>query len=57
MVPISASEDQSDGVCCFSKLKQFRRVATCFEKAARNHLAIVTLAAVNPLIEVSARRT
>jgi transposase len=31
--------------CCFSKLKQFRRVATRFEKTARNHLAVVTLAA------------
>lgn len=31
--------------CCFSKLKQFRRVATRFEKTARNYLAIVTLAA------------
>ncbi len=25
--------------CCFSKLKQFRRVATRFEKTARNYLA------------------
>ena len=32
--------------CCFSKLKQFRRVATRFEKTAENYLAIVTLAAV-----------
>ena len=32
--------------CCFSKLKQFRRVATRFEKTARNHLAVVTLAAI-----------
>src|SRR5260370_4689988 len=32
--------------CCFSKLKQFRRVATCFEKTARNYLAVVTLAAI-----------
>jgi transposase len=31
--------------CCFSKLKQFRRVATRYEKTARNFLAIVTLAA------------
>ena len=31
--------------CCFSKLKQFRRVATRFEKTARNFLAIVPLAA------------
>jgi transposase len=31
--------------CCFSKLKQFRRVATRFEKTARNFLAVVTLAA------------
>jgi len=32
--------------CCFSKLKQFRRVATRFEKTARNYLAIVTIAAI-----------
>lgn len=31
--------------CCFSRLKQFRRVATRFEKTARNYLAIVTIAA------------
>ena len=32
--------------CCFSKLKQFRRVATPFEKTARNYRAVVTLAAI-----------
>lgn len=32
--------------CCFSKLKQFRRVATRFEKTARNDTAVVTLAAI-----------
>ena len=32
--------------CCFSKLKQFRRVATRFEKTAPNYLAVVTLAAI-----------
>jgi transposase len=32
--------------CCFSKLKQFRRVATRFEKTARNYLAVVTIAAI-----------
>ena len=31
--------------CCFSRLKQFRRVATRYEKTARNYLAVVTLAA------------
>jgi transposase len=31
--------------CCFSRLKQFRRVATRFEKTARNYFAVVTLAA------------
>jgi transposase len=31
--------------CCFSRLKQFRRVATRFEKTARNYLAVVTIAA------------
>ena len=30
--------------CC--KLKQFRRVATRFEKTARNYRAVVTLAAI-----------
>ena len=30
--------------CCFSKLKQSRRVATRFQKTARNYLAVVTLA-------------
>lgn len=30
--------------CCFSKLKQFRRVATRFEKTARSFLSVVTLA-------------
>jgi transposase len=28
--------------CCFSRLKQFRRVATRFEKTAENYLAVVT---------------
>ena len=32
--------------CCFNKLKQFRRVATRYEKTARNFLAIVTVAAI-----------
>jgi putative transposase len=32
--------------CCFGKLKQFRRVATRFEKTARNYRAVVTLAAI-----------
>ena len=32
--------------CCFSKLKQFRRVATRYEKTAQNYLAVVTLAAI-----------
>jgi transposase len=31
--------------CCFAKLKQFRRVATRYEKTAQNYLAVVTLAA------------
>lgn len=31
--------------CCFSKLKQFRRVATRYDKTERNYLAIVTIAA------------
>jgi len=32
--------------CCIGRLKQFRRVATRFEKTARNYLAVVTLAAI-----------
>ena len=32
--------------CCFSTLKQLRRVATRFKKTARNDLAIVTIAAI-----------
>jgi putative transposase len=31
--------------CCIGKLKQFRRVATRYEKTARNYLAVVTIAA------------
>lgn len=31
--------------CCFSRLKQFRRVATRFEKTARNYLSVLHLAA------------
>jgi transposase len=30
---------------CINKLKQFRRVATRYEKLAANYLALVTLAA------------
>ncbi len=32
--------------CCFSKLKQFRRVATRYEKTARNFLAVVIVATI-----------
>jgi transposase len=32
--------------CFFSKLKQFRRIATRFAKTARNYRAVVTLAAI-----------
>ena len=39
--------------CCFSKLKQFRRVATRFEKTARNYLAVVTIAAIALWMQVS----
>jgi len=31
---------------CINRLKQFRRVATRYEKLAANYLAMVTLAAV-----------
>jgi transposase len=30
--------------CCFSKLTQFRRLATRYEKTARNYAAVVTIA-------------
>jgi transposase len=32
--------------CCINKLKNFRRVATRYEKTARNFLAMVTVAAI-----------
>jgi transposase len=32
--------------CCFSKLKQFRRVATRFEKTAENYRTVITIAAI-----------
>jgi transposase len=32
--------------CCIGKLKQFRRVATRYEKTAQNYLAVVIIAAV-----------
>jgi len=32
--------------CCFSKLKQFRRVATRYEKTAQNYRAVITFAAI-----------
>lgn len=31
--------------CCFAKLKQFRRIATRYEKTARNFRAMIALAA------------
>lgn len=31
---------------CFNRLKQFRRVATRFEKTARNYLAMLTVASI-----------
>ena len=35
--------------CCFSKLKQFRRVATRFEKTARNYRAVVRVRSPSPI--------
>ena len=32
--------------CCFSKLKQFRRIATRYEKTVRNYLSMIALAAI-----------
>jgi transposase len=32
--------------CCINKLKHFRRVATRYDKTARNFLAIITVAAM-----------
>ena len=43
--------------CCFAKLKHFRRVATRYEKTARNYLAVVTLAATLLWLRLSVRRT
>ena len=43
--------------CCFSKLKQFRRVATRFEKTARNYRAVVTLAAIHLMDAISVHTT
>ena len=31
--------------CCFSKLKQFRRIATRYEKTAQNYRSMIALAA------------
>ncbi|HEY9628153.1 MAG TPA: IS5/IS1182 family transposase, partial [Coleofasciculaceae cyanobacterium] len=31
---------------CFNRLKQFRRVATRYEKKAENYLAMLTLASI-----------
>ncbi|SFV18951.1 Transposase DDE domain-containing protein [Bradyrhizobium arachidis] len=42
--------------CCFSKLKWFRRVATRYERTARNYLAIVTIAATLLWLRQSSRR-
>ncbi|MBB3163832.1 transposase [Rhizobium laguerreae] len=30
--------------CCFSRLKQFRRIATRYEKTAKNYRAVIALA-------------
>ena len=32
--------------CCINKLKHFRRIATRYEKTARNFLAMITVAAI-----------
>jgi transposase len=32
--------------CCINKLKHFRRVATRYDKTARNFLAMITVAAI-----------
>jgi transposase len=36
---------------CFAKLKQFRRVASRYEKTARNYLSVVVLAAIRIWLE------
>ena len=38
--------------CCFSKLKQFRRAATRYEKTARSFLGVVSLAATADWIKL-----
>ena len=48
-IVVALATQRRDGPRCgvgFSKLKQFRRVATRFEKTARNYRAVVTLAAI-----------
>ena len=42
---------------CFSKLKQFRRVATRIEKTARNHVAVVPYVATTLWLPKSLRLT
>ncbi len=43
--------------CCFSKLKQFRRVATRFEKTARNYQASGHPCRHHPMDAISVHRT
>jgi transposase len=43
--------------CCFAKLKQFKRVATRFEKTARNDLTVVTIVATRPMDQITAQAT
>ncbi|TDH60598.1 IS5 family transposase [Dankookia rubra] len=43
--------------CCFSRLKQFRRVATRHEGTARNYLAIINPRRNRPLAQVTVHKT
>ncbi|EFB3134957.1 TPA: transposase, partial [Escherichia coli] len=31
---------------CFGRLKEYRRIATCYDKTARNYLAMVKLGCI-----------
>ncbi|WP_431272448.1 transposase [Dankookia sp. P2] len=43
--------------CCLSRLKQFRRVATRYEKTARNYLAMSHPRRNRPLVAVNVHKT
>ncbi len=44
-LPLDRHKERHLVECCIGKLKHFRRVATRYEKTARNYLAVVAIAA------------